>query len=181
MELRRHELDGLAFILALAALSAVTLAFLSARNGGAVIMCGICLGALVVGRLAGVPGLVLLPAALGFAALVWIVWVDPPSSPRRTSALAHAVGGALVGWALFSVLRRRRWPLPWLAAIAGVFALAVCWEIGEYMGDRLLDTALIPSKRDSALDIFFGTFGGVVGVAFGSLVTQLLQDQPDSR
>ena len=37
------------------------------------------------------------------------------------------------------------------------------WELGEYLGDRVLDTALIPSKRDSAVDISFGTLGGAFG------------------
>jgi hypothetical protein len=54
-----------------------------------------------------------------------------------------------------------------------VIALTLVWELGEYLGDRLFDTALQPSKRDSAEDILFGTFGGMVGITFGGGVALL--------
>ena len=57
-----------------------------------------------------------------------------------------------------------------IGGVAVVFGLTVVWEIGEYLGDRVLDTALIPSKRDSAVDIAFGTLGGGLGVALAALV-----------
>jgi hypothetical protein len=51
--------------------------------------------------------------------------------------------------------------------------LTVIWELGEYVGDRLLDTALIPSTSNSAEDIFFGSFGGVVGIGSAAVVAVL--------
>ena len=170
MSAQRSEIDGIAFGLALGALGAATLAFFVTRNGAALVMCGLCLTGLLVGRLAGVPGPVLLFAALGLSWILWIVWVDPVASPRKTSAAAHVGGGALVGWALSEALRRRGfgyWPL---LALAGVLALAIAWEIGELIGDSILGTALVPDRSDSAVDIFFGCAGGAIGVGFARLI-----------
>jgi hypothetical protein len=171
MELSRHRLDALAFAAALAALGAATLWFFAERNGAAVVMCSILLSGLVAGRLVRVPGRVLLPVALGLAVILWMVWVDPPAGPHKTSALAHAGGGALAGWALATTLRARlSWPASAFAAIVGVLVLAGVWEVAEWVGDRALDTALIPNRRDSALDMFFGGIGGLFGVALAAAV-----------
>jgi hypothetical protein len=59
-----------------------------------------------------------------------------------------------------------------------VIVLTVIWEVGEYVGDRLLNTSLVPSKRNSAEDVFFGTLGGSIGVAFGSVVSQWRRGGP---
>ena len=79
-----------------------------------------------------------------------------------------------VGWALAEYLRGRL-PSPlWILAVRSASSrLTILWELGEYLGDRVLDTALIPSKRDSALDIFFGTLGGVGAVGLASLLAPL--------
>lgn len=170
MELRRSELDGIAFGLALGALGAATLAFLVTRNGAALVMCGLCLTGLLVGRFAGVPGPHLLLVALGLSWILWIVWVDPVAGPRKTSAAAHFGGGALVGWALAEALRRRGFGAWVPMALAGVLVLAMTWEIGELIGDVLLDTALIPDLGDSAVDVLFGCAGGALGGGFARLV-----------
>ena len=122
-------------------------------------MCGLCFAGLLAARLVGFSNRALVPVALGLVVLLWLVWIDPPPrAPHQTSALAHGAGGALVGWALAEYLRGRvAWPLWALGARRRRLGLTVLWELGEYLGDRVLDTALIPSKRDSALDIFFGT------------------------
>lgn len=170
MELRQPQIDALAFALALGALGAAALAFASARNGAALVMVGLCLAGLVAGRIAGVSGRVLLAVSLGLLVILWAVWIDPPTTARRTSSLAHAGGGALAGWALATTLHRRRWPAWGLAALSGVLALTVAWEVGEWVGDKLLTTALIPSRIDSAFDILFGSLGGVCGVALAGLL-----------
>jgi hypothetical protein len=109
--------------------------------------------------------------ALGLALILWLVWVHPPGGPRRTSALAHGAGGFLAGWAFAITLRRRLdWPAWAIAALAAVATLTVMWELGEWLGDRALDTSLIADKRDSALDIFFGCFGGAGAVALTGLI-----------
>jgi hypothetical protein len=168
----RPRLDLLAFALALALVAWPTIAFFSDRNGAAAIMCAMCLAGLVGGRIVGVPGRVLLPVALGLVVILWMVWIDSPVGPRKTSALAHAIGGALAGWALVEAARHRirGWLPVALLALSVVIVLTLVWEVGEYVGDRLFDTALQPRTRDSAEDILFGIFGGLVGITFGGAV-----------
>jgi hypothetical protein len=168
----RPRLDLLAFGLALALVAWPAIGFVSERNGAAAIMCAMCLAGLVAGRMVGVPGRVLLPVAFGLTAVLWLIWIDSPVGPRKTSAIAHAVGGTLAGWALVEALRPRfRDPLSVaLVAVSAVIALTLVWELGEYVGDRLFDTALQPNRRDSAEDILFGTVGGLAGITFGGIV-----------
>ena len=115
------------------------------------------------------------PLALGLVVLLWMLWTHPPAmTSHQTSALAHGTGGVLVGWAVAEFLRDRiAWPLWAIGAIGIVFGLTIMWELGEYLGDRALDTALIPSKRDSATDIAFGTLGGIAGTFCAALVPRV--------
>jgi hypothetical protein len=168
----RPRLDLLAFALALALVAWPAIGFVSERNGAAAIMCAMCLAGLVAGRIVGVPGRLLLPVALGLTVVLWLVWIDSPVGPRKTSALAHVIGGTLAGWALVETLRHRiRNPLSLaLLALSAVIVLTVVWEVGEYAGDRLFDTALIPRKRDSVEDVLFGTAGGLAGITFAFVV-----------
>jgi hypothetical protein len=174
MDTARPRLDLVAFSLSLALVAWLALNFVSERNGAAAIMCAICLAGLVGGWIVRVPGTVLLAVAVGLTAVLWMVWIDPPAGGRKTSALAHTTGGVIVGWACVETLRRRlRSPLSIaILALSLVIVLTVIWEVGEYVGDRLLNTALVPSKRNSAEDVFFGTLGGSIGVAFASVVSQ---------
>ncbi len=171
MDAPNPRLDLVAFALALALLISPAILFVAERNGGASIMCAMCLAGLVAGRMAGVPGKVLLPVALGLVVVLFMVWIKPPAGSWTTSALAHAIGGTLAGWALVEALRHRGHDglTVALLALAAVVALTCVWELGEYAGDRLLDTALVPSKRDSAEDILFGTAGGLVGITLAGL------------
>jgi hypothetical protein len=163
MPTERLRFDLFAF--ALGALALLSLAFVGARNGAALVMCGLCFAGLIGARLLGFSNRALVPLALGLVVILWMVWIDPPASSRKTSALAHGAGGLLIGWALAEYLRVRiAWPLWGLAAMAAVFGLTVLWELGEYVGDRVLTTGLIPNKADSAVDILFGTAGGVIAV-----------------
>ena len=165
----RLRIDLFAF--ALGALALLSVVFFSTRNGAALVMCALCFAGLLAARLAGFSNRALVPLAAGLVVILWLVWLEPPAGSQRTSALAHAAGGALIGWALAEFLRTRmRWPHWGLAALAAVVAVTVLWEIGEFAGDRLLTTGLQPNKTDSALDIFFGTFGGATTVALASLL-----------
>jgi hypothetical protein len=166
------RLDFLAFVLALAILAWPAIGFVSERNGAASIMCAMCLAGVVGGRIVGVPGRVLLPVSCGLLAALWMIWIDPPAGARKTSALAHTLGGGLAGWALVAALRHRiRNPLSVaFLALSVVIALTLVWELGEYAGDRLFDTSLQPRTRDSAEDIFFGTAGGLIGIAFAGVI-----------
>lgn len=167
----RPRLDFLAFAFALALVAWPAIAFVSERNGAAAIMCAMCLAGLVAGRVVGVPGRVLLPVAFGLMVVLWMLWIDVPIGPRKTSALAHAIGGTLAGWALVEALRHRvqDWLSVALLAFSAVIVLTLVWELGEYAGDRLFDTALNPNKADSAEDILFGTAGGLVGITFAGV------------
>lgn len=170
MDVSRLRIDLFAF--ALGALALLTASFFGARNSAAVLMCGLCFAGLLGARLAGFSNRALVPLAAGLVVLLWMVWIDPPASSRKTSAIAHFTGGALVGWALSEYLRSRlRWPEWGFAALAAVLSLTVLWELGEYVGDRILTTGLIPNKTDSALDIFFGSLGGAATVALAYLTT----------
>jgi hypothetical protein len=179
----RPRLDLLAFALALALVAWPAVDFVAERNGAAAIMCAMCLAGLVAGRIVGVPGSVLLLVAFGLMVVLWMIWIDPPASPRKTSALAHAIGGALAGWALVEALRHRirNWLSLGILALSAVMVLTLVWELGEYAGDRLLDTTLKPSKQGSAEDIFFGTAGGLVGITFAGVVSFLRPPQPRQR
>ena len=171
MDVRRLRIDLFAF--ALGALALLSLFFYATRNGAALLMCALCLGGLLAARVAGFSNLALVPLALGVVVLLWIVWFDPPAGPHRTSALVHGAGGALVGWAIAESLRGRlSWPAWGVVTLASVAGLAVLWELGELLGDRILETALVPSGRDSALDISFGIFGGASAIALARLLPQ---------
>lgn len=162
-----------AFALALALVALATVGFVSERNGGGAIMCAMCLAGLVAGGVVGVPGRVLLPVAFGFIVVLWMTWIDPPASSWKTSTFGHAIGGILVGWALVEALRDRSrdWLSVALVALSVVIVLTLVWELGEYVGDRLFETGLTPRMRDSAEDIFFGTAGGMVGIAVAGVVS----------
>lgn len=166
MDPSRPRLDALAFALAIVLVAGLAIGFVSRGNGAATIMCAMCLAGLVGGRIVGLPGRVLLPVAVGLMVALWIVWIDPPASSRKTSALAHAIGGTVAGWAVVTALHRRidDWLPVALLALTVVVAGTLVWELGEYVGDRLFGTALIPRGRDSAEDVVFGTAGGVFGI-----------------
>jgi hypothetical protein len=166
-----HRLQLDPFSLALGALLALAAAFFATRNGAALIMCALCVAGLLAGRAAGFSNRALLPLAVGLGLILWMVWVDPPTTARRTSALAHAAGGALVGWALAEYLSTRiPWPRWGITAVVAVLALTVLWELGELAGDVVLTTSLRPDSLDSLLDIGFGTLGGVVTVGLARLL-----------
>ena len=175
MDTLRPRIDSLAFALALALLAWPAIGFVAEQNGGAAIMCAMCLVGLVAGRIGGVPGKVLLPVAFGLTVVLFLIWIDSPVGPHKTSALAHVIGGTLAGWALAETLRRRISDpvLVALLALSAVIALTVVWEFGEYAGDLLLGTSLRPSMGDSAEDILLGSAGGLVGITFASVLASL--------
>ncbi len=168
MEASRFRIDSFAF--ALGGLALLTLAFVVERNGAAVIMCGLCFAGLLTARGIGFSGRALVPLALGLVVILLMVWM-PPFTAWQTSTLAHLGGGALMGWVLAEFLRAAfGWPLWALVALAGVCTLTVVWELGEYLGDRTFETSLVPNRRDSAVDIFFGSLGGAIGIGVAWLL-----------
>lgn len=160
------------FVFSLAVLAAVTCAFVSARNGAAVIMCATCFGGLLAARLVGFSNRSLVPLALGLVVVLTFVWGHVlPVDSHTNSAIAHASGGLLAGWAISEYLRDRYiWALWPVAVVVSVFTLGVLWEVSEYLGDRAFTTGLIPSLHDSIADVGFGTLGGVVGMLVSVVV-----------
>jgi len=154
------------FTFALGALALLAVLFFEARNGAAVAMCVLCFAGLMAARLAGFSNRALVPLTIGLVAILWMVWIDPPSTSRRTSALAHGLGGVLVGWALADYLRARiSWPGWGLVALTAVLAVTVLWELGELFVDSAFDTSLRPNAADSVEDILLGALGGSGAVA----------------
>ena len=95
MNTDRLRLDP--FALALGALALLTLAFVSARNGAALVMCVLCFAGLLSARLIGFSNRALVPLALGLIALLWIVWSNrlrartrPALSPTAPAACSPA-------------------------------------------------------------------------------------------
>src|SRR4051794_12863108 len=125
MDGRRMRIDLFAFALGALALHAVS--FFNTRNGAALVMCSLVGAGLIFARLVGFSNRALVPVAAGLVVLLWILWVHPPSmSSHRTSALAHGIGGVLIGWAVAEYLRGRvDWPLWAIGAVAVVFSLTV--------------------------------------------------------
>jgi hypothetical protein len=117
---------------------------------------------------------VLAIVALGLVFALWIIWVDRPGDPVTRSALAHGTGGIVAGWAIVEAARRRtsNWAAIAAVTLAGVVVIGMLWELGELIGDQVLDTSLIPKVGDSAADITFGTLGGAVGIALGAVVSR---------
>ncbi len=154
------------FVLSLGLLALLTYAFVERRNGAAVIMCATCFGGLVAARAVGFSNRALVPLALGLVLVLVVVWGDVLTlDSDANSAIAHASGGLLAGWAISEYLRDRYvWVLWPVAVLIAVFALGIVWEISEVVGDRAFDTALVPNRRDSIADVMFGTLGGLVGL-----------------
>lgn len=159
------------FAVSLAALAVLTYAFVERRNGAAVIMCATCIGGLVAGRVVGFSNRSLVPLALGLIVVLAVVWAEVlPVSADANSAIAHASGGLLAGWAISEYLRDRYvWALWPLAVLLAVFGLTLLWEVSEYVGDKAFHTALIPSRSDSINDVIFGTLGGMAGMLVSAL------------
>ena len=163
MERHRRDIDRASYAIALMALGTAGLVFVATRNGAALVMTALCVAGLVGARLLiRTPGPLLLPVALGLCGVLWLVWIS--AIDHYVSPIAHLAGGLLVGWMLAETARAKGWSAWPVVALAAVIALTFIWEVGEYIGDRALDTALIPSRRDSAFDVFFGTVGGTIGV-----------------
>ena len=165
----RFRIDSFTF--ALGGLALLTLAFVVERNGAAVIMCSLCLAGLLTARAVGFSRRALVPLALGLVVILLLVWSPLPLSGWETSTLAHLGGGVLMGWVLAEFLRARFGSPLWaLLALAGVCMLTVVWELAEYLGDRTFETALVPSRLDSAVDIFVGSLGAAIGIAVAWLL-----------
>ena len=169
MNARRLLIDPFAF--ALGALALLTYAFYADRNGAAVLMCALALAGVLAARLAGFSNRALVPLAAGLVVLLWVLWVNPPPLSTRSDQRAGARHGRAFRWlgglgvpagpsrvADVGGRRGRRRPRP-LRPLGA-----------RLLGDRALGTALVPSERDSVLDIAFGTLGGTTGTFLATLL-----------
>ena len=99
----RARLDLLAFGLALVLVASPAIGFISERNGAAAIMSIMCLAGLLAGRIAGVPGRVLLAGAFGLLVVLWIARcrcaTGPPLPPRGASVILRHTVFSQLRWA----------------------------------------------------------------------------------
>ena len=71
-------------------------------------------------------------------------------SSHVNSAVAHASGGLLVGWAVSDYLRDRYiWALWPVAVFLAVLSVGVVWELLEYTGDKLFTIKKCPPVIDA--------------------------------
>jgi hypothetical protein len=154
------------FALALGLLAGLTVVFYMHREGGAVVMCSIAGAGLIAGRVIGFSNRSLVPLALGLVVVLVVIWGELlPVSSHVNSALAHASGGLLVGWAVSEYLRDRFvWALWPLGVLLAVLSVGVVWELLELTADTLFTTDLNPSLHDSINDVTFGVLGGILGM-----------------
>ena len=125
-------------------------------------MCGLCFAGLLAARFVGFSNLALVPLAGGLVILLWMLWVDPPLDSHHRPARSPTPSAACSS--------AGRWRSSCGAGPSGrcgrsarsasCFALTIAWELGEWVARSRPDTDLIPNKRDSAIDIAFGTLGG---------------------
>jgi hypothetical protein len=170
MHADRLRIDVLAFAVAIGVLAAAMLAFAASQKGAALVMGGLCLAGLIAGRLAGVSGPALLAVAVGLLGSLWLIVGDAPIGPRETSAAAHVVGGTVIGWAIATTLRGRGVRAWALVTMIALLVLTLAWEAAELISEITVDTSLDLSVSDSTLDVAFGCFGGLVGVASAALL-----------
>jgi phage-related tail protein len=133
-------------------------------------MFGVCFGAIAGAALLGWPRRSLTVVGLGVAGIAWLVLLGVLGHPGVGSAVAHAIAGALLGWALADGILRA----PGVRAearrvlVAGVLATLVVgavWELWEWGTDALTGTDLTGGISDTILDLIAEGTGAAAGAA----------------
>jgi hypothetical protein len=99
-------------------------------------MFGVCFGAIAGAALLGWPRRSLTVVGLGVACIVWLVLVGVLGKPGVGSAVAHAIAGALLGWALADgILRapgvRAEARRVLTATVLATLVVGAVWELWE--------------------------------------------------
>lgn len=133
-------------------------------------MFGLCFCAIAGAALLGWPRRSLTVAGVGLACLVWLVTLDVLGHPGSGSAAAHAIAGALLGWALADgILRtpgaRADAQRVIAAAVVATLAVGVVWEVWEWATDAVVGTSLSGGIGDTALDLVADVVGAAAGAS----------------
>jgi hypothetical protein len=143
---------------------------LARRDRPGVAMFGVCFAAIAAAALLGWPRRSLTVVGVGVAAIVWLVLLGVIGEAGLGSAIAHFLGGALVGWALADAIRRtpgaradaRR---VFAAAVLATLVVGIVWELWEWGTDAVIGTSLSGDIADTALDLISDCAGAAAGAA----------------
>ena len=133
-------------------------------------MFGASFAAIAGAALLGWPRRSLTVVGLGVAGIVWLVLLGVIGQPGIRSAIAHAIAGALLGWALADAILRtpgaradaRR---VLTAAVLATLVVGVIWELWEWATDALTGTDLTGGIGDTIADLIADGAGAVAGAA----------------
>ncbi len=159
---------GAAPALSVLGLSAAAALALESRAGAA--MFGASFAAIAGAALLGWPRRSVTVVGFGVAGIVWLVVVEAIGQPGVRSAIAHAIAGALLGWALADGILRapgaragaRR---VLAAAVLATLAVGVIWELWEWATDELTGTDLTGGIGDTIADLIADGAGAAAGAA----------------
>ena len=87
--------------------------------------------------------------------------IDVPLHFLGGFAIAYFAGGGLRTFCDHRLVRAPDAPLQLLLSFALVNTVAVSWEFGEFVSDRLVGTAFQLGLADTLLDLFMGMLGGL--------------------
>jgi hypothetical protein len=159
-------------------LSAPAALALESRAGAA--MFAVSFAAIAGAALLGWPRRSLTVVGLGVGGIVWLVLLGVIGKPGVGSAIAHAAGGALLGWALADAIVRTPGARPGarrvlMAAVLATLVVGVFWELWEWATDALIGTDLTGGIADTIADLIADGAGAAAGAAlavFGSAASR---------
>jgi hypothetical protein len=145
----------------------VIAAFASGSLAGAA-MFGVSFGAIAGAALLGWPRRSLTVVGVGVACIVWLILLGLVGEVGVGSAIAHGLGGALVGWALTdAILRtpgaRANAGRVLAAAVLATLTVGAVWEVWEWTTDALIGTDLNGGIADTTLDLIADGIGAAAG------------------
>ncbi|MGH2952426.1 MAG: hypothetical protein ACRDK9_00190 [Solirubrobacterales bacterium] len=131
---------------------------------------GLAFLGMVAVRILGMPGRALVVLAATTAAVVSVSLLGGFAHTGFGSTVAHLVISGMFAWGLSVPVWSRLEPgvapgsrRAVVRLVAVVVLLGVCWEIGEYVGDRLLGTGLSVRFADIVLDLVADGVGALIG------------------
>jgi hypothetical protein len=175
-----HAATEVALVLAALGLSAIAALALESRAGAA--MFAASFGTIAGAVLLGVPRRSVTVVGLGVAGIVWLVVLGVIGQPGVGSAIAHAIAGALLGWALADAILRtpgaragaRR---VLMAVVLATLVVGVVWELWEWTTDALTGTDLTGGIADTIADLVADVAGATAG---GALAVSRFRAPPTS-
>jgi hypothetical protein len=155
---------------ALAALALSAIAALALESPAGAAMFSVSFAAVGGAALLGWPRRSITVVGLGVAAIVWLVLLGVIGQPGPRSAIAHAAGGGLLGWALAdAILRtpgaRAEGRRLLAAAVLATLVVGAVWELWEWGTDEISGTDLTGGIPDTIADLIADGAGAAAGAA----------------